>query len=308
MSAPSPRKDPVVLVFDSGIGGLSVQGEIAARLPQAETVFVADDAGFPYGAWDEAALIARVADLMARLVAAISPDIVVVACNTASTLVLPTLRAALAVPVVGTVPAIKPAAERTRSGLVSVLATPGTVARDYTRALIETHARGVDVTLVGSRRLAALAEARLRGLGIDEAAIAEEIAPCFVERDGRRTDAVVLACTHYPFLADVFARLAPWPVTWIDPSPAIARRTVEVLGLAPASPAVADPMAEGGRPGRAIFTSGHRPEAALEAALARRHLAWDEGRTLGGTFAAAAVHDAPRTERALALAPDGRLL
>lgn len=308
MSAPSLRKDPVVLVFDSGIGGLSVQGEIAARLPQTETVFVADDAGFPYGAWDEAALTARVADLVGRLVAAISPDIVVVACNTASTLVLPTLRAALAVPVVGTVPAIKPAAERTKNGLVSVLATPGTVARDYTRALVETHARGVDVTLVGSSRLAALAEARLRGLGIDEAAIAEEIAPCFVERDGRRTDAVVLACTHYPFLADVFARLAPWPVAWIDPSPAIARRTVEVLGLAPASPAVADAAPAAARPGRAIFTSGNRPEPALEAALTRRHLAWDEGRTLDGAFAAAAAPEAPRTERAFALAPNGRLL
>ncbi len=284
-----------------------MQGEIAARLPQAETVFVADDAGFPYGAWDEAALTARVADLMGRLVAAISPDIVVVACNTASTLVLPTLRAALAVPVVGTVPAIKPAAERTRSGLVSVLATPGTVARDYTRALIETHARGVDVTLVGSRRLAALAEARLRGLGIDEAAISEEIAPCFVERDGRRTDAVVLACTHYPFLADVFARLAPWPVTWIDPSPAIARRTVEVLG----SRRRRRRRRSRGR-GRAARTGdlhlrppsgggpGGRPRAPPSRLGRRPNPGWRIRR--------AGRPRRPRTERALALAPDGRLL
>lgn len=220
-AAPAPK----ILVFDSGVGGLTVQREIATRLPGARFLYVADDAGFPYGAWEEQALIARVVQIITGLCARERPDAVVIACNTASTLVLPALRAELTIPVVGTVPAIKPAVAATRSGLVSVLATPGTVARDYTRALINTHGHGAEVTLVGSARLAGLAEARLRGEAVDEAAVLAEIAPAFVDRgEGRRTDVVVLACTHYPFLSDLLVRLAPWPVRWIDPAPAIARR------------------------------------------------------------------------------------
>jgi len=130
---------------------------------------------------------------------------------------------------VGTVPAIKPAAERTRSGLVSVLATPGTVKRQYTRDLIGQYARKCHVRLVGSTRLAALAETYLRGGFTDEQGVAEEIAPCFVEKDGERTDIVVLACTHYPFLANRMRKMAPWPVDWIDTSEAIARRTYSLL-------------------------------------------------------------------------------
>jgi glutamate racemase len=133
------------------------------------------------------------------------------------------------VPFVGTVPAIKPAAERTSSGLVSVLATPGTVKRAYTRDLIQSFATQCHVRLVGADRLAGVAEAHIRGEKIDEALVVEQIAPCFVEKDGERTDIVVLACTHYPFLANVFRRLAPWPVDWLDPAEAIARRTVSLL-------------------------------------------------------------------------------
>ncbi len=133
------------------------------------------------------------------------------------------------VPFVGTVPAIKPAAERTSSGLVSVLATPGTVKRAYTRDLIQSFATQCHVRLVGADRLAAVAEAHIRGEEIDEALVIEQITPCFVEKDGEHTDIVVLACTHYPFLANVFRRLAPWPVDWLDPAEAIARRTVSLL-------------------------------------------------------------------------------
>jgi glutamate racemase len=85
------------------------------------------------------------------------------------------------------------------------------------------------VRLVGADRLAGVAEAHIRGEKIDEALVVEQIAPCFVEKDGERTDIVVLACTHYPFLANVFRRLAPWPVDWLDPAEAIARRTVSLL-------------------------------------------------------------------------------
>jgi glutamate racemase len=127
------------------------------------------------------------------------------------------------------VPAIKPTAERTRSGIVSVLDTYGTIRRDYTRGLIESFAKACHVRLVGSGNLALYAERHMRGEAVDDAAILAEIAPAFTEKDGRRTDMIVLACTHYPFLLPHFERLAPWPVAWIDPAPAIARRVSDVV-------------------------------------------------------------------------------
>ena len=147
---------------------------------------------------------------------------------------LPHLRNRFPVSFVGTVPAIKPAASTTRSRLISVLATPGTVKRDYTRALIDTYASHLEVTLVGSTRLARIAEDHLSGRPVDDVEIAREIKPCFRRHLGRRTDRIVLACTHYPFLIDHFRRLAPWQVEWIDPAPAIARRVVQLVGAAPA--------------------------------------------------------------------------
>ncbi len=124
---------------------------------------------------------------------------------------------------------MKPAAEQTQSGIVAVLATPGTMKRDYTRELIKSFGQACHVRLVGAPALAGIAEARMRGEPFELDEIAEQIAPCFEEIDGRRTDIVVLACTHYPFLADVMAEIAPWPVTWLDPAPAIARRLASVL-------------------------------------------------------------------------------
>lgn len=229
-NAVSTHDERPVLVFDSGIGGLTVLREARVLMPDRRFVYVADDAGFPYGGWEEDALRDRIVTLFGALIATHDPEIAVIACNTASTLVLDDLRRAYpSVPFVGTVPAIKPAAERTSSGLVSVLATPGTVKRAYTRDLIQSFASQCHVRLVGADRLAAIAEAHIRGEAIDEALVAEQIAPCFVEKDGRRTDIVVLACTHYPFLANVFRRLAPWPVDWLDPAEAIARRTLSLL-------------------------------------------------------------------------------
>ncbi|ASV85455.1 glutamate racemase [Ochrobactrum quorumnocens] len=218
------------MVFDSGIGGLTVLREARVLMPDRRFVYIADDAGFPYGGWEEEALRARIVELFGKFIAEHNPEIAVIACNTASTLVLDDLRRAYPdVPFVGTVPAIKPAAERTSSRLVSVLATPGTVKRAYTRDLIQSFATQCHVRLVGADRLAAVAEAHIRGEEIDEALVIEQITPCFVEKDGERTDIVVLACTHYPFLANVFRRLAPWPVDWLDPAEAIARRTVSLL-------------------------------------------------------------------------------
>jgi glutamate racemase len=243
-----------ILIFDSGLGGLTVYRELAAARPHSDFLYVADDAAFPYGAMEDAALIARVVDLIGELVAAHQPDLVVIACNTASTIVLPHLREKFSLPFVGTVPAIKPACSGSLTKRISVLGTEATVQREYTHALIRDYAADCDVTLVGSKTLAGYAEAELAGGPVEDAAIYAEIAPCFRD-DGERTDTVVLACTHYPLLIDRLRQLAPWPVAFIDPAPAIARRVGDLLG--PASPAA--------RPGttRAIFTSGRAPAAAL---------------------------------------------
>jgi glutamate racemase len=249
--------NPTILVFDSGLGGLTVYREVARARPDARFVYAADDALFPYGAIEESRLIARALDLMERLVADHRPDLVVIACNTASTIVLPSLRARLPVPFVGTVPAIKPACAASQTKRVSVLGTEATVKREYTRALIREFAAECQVTLVGSARLAALAETALTGGEIEDAAIAAEIAPCFVDDGTARTDTVVLACTHYPLLADRLARLAPWPVTFIDPAPAIARRVVELIGPARNGHAAAAP--------ELVFSSGRTPPAAIRA-------------------------------------------
>jgi len=249
---------PTILVFDSGLGGLTVFREIAAARPDARLVYAADDAFFPYGAQDEARLVARVVALMGELIARATPDLVVIACNTASTIVLPHLRARYAVPFVGTVPAIKPACASSKTRRVSVLGTEATVKREYTMGLIRDFGQGCDVTLVGSVRLAPLAEAALRAEPIEDAAILTELAPCFVDLDARRTDTVVLACTHFPLLIERLRELAPWPVGWIDPAPAIARRVVDLLGLPqPARPA---------EPAEGYFTSG-RVSAPLAKAL-----------------------------------------
>lgn len=267
------RERPV-LVFDSGIGGLTVLREARVLMPERRFVYAADDAGFPYGAWEEPALKAHVLGLFGSLLERFDPEISVIACNTASTLVIDALREAFpGHPFVGTVPAIKPAAERTRSGLVSVLATPGTVKRQYTRDLIRQWATKCHVRLVGSDRLAALAETYMREGFVDEEAVRGEIAPCFVERDGKRTDIVVLACTHYPFLVNRMRKVAPWPVDWIDPAEAIARRALSLLR----------PRMDGdGRqndPDLAYFTSG-------DAGFATRRLLQGFGLTaepVGGT-------------------------
>src|SRR5579864_5372164 len=243
-----------IVLFDSGLGGLTVFREVVAVRAQADLHFVADDAGFPYGALAEGALADRVVALFGKLIAAHRPDLAVIACNTASTIVLPALRQNFALPFVGTVPAIKPACAASATRRVSVLGTEATVAREYTRALIREFAQDCKVTLVGSKHLASYAEAELAGAPVSDADIRAELAPCFID-DGKRTDTIVLACTHYPLLLDRLKQLAPWPVNYIDPAPAIARRVVDLLGS----------TAAGARPGsaRAIFTSGRPPHAVL---------------------------------------------
>ena len=253
-------KPPTVLVFNSGLGGLTVYREVAKARPDAAFAYVADDAFFPYGDRNEDELVAHVVALIGRLIETHRPDLAIIACNTASTLVLPHLRARYTIPFIGTVPAIKPACAASVSKRVSVLGTQATVAREYTRVLIRDFANGAEVTLVGSSVLAALAEADLRGEPIEDGAVARELSPCFVDGGGRRTDTVVLACTHYPLLLQQLTRLAPWPATFIDPAPAIARRLIELAG---------PPSRSASPPARIVFTSGRPAPPALAAALAR---------------------------------------
>ncbi len=248
-----------ILVFDSGLGGLTVFREVAKGRPDARYVYVADDAAFPYGDMPEEALITRILHVIGKAIAQHKPDLIVVACNTASTLALKELRARYQVPFVGTVPAIKPACAQSQSKRIAVLGTRGTVHREYTHALIREFAAGCEVDLVGSSKLAALAEAELAGAPASDSEIAAEIAPCFEDKDGRRTDTVVLACTHYPLLVARFKANAPWPVKWVDPASAIARRVADLLRDRPAGP--------GSASREIVFTAGGAPSPTLAKAL-----------------------------------------
>jgi len=252
---------PTILVFDSGLGGLTVLREVVRARPDAHYVYVADDAFFPYGHHGEDQIIARVVPLIGELIAKHRPDLVVIACNTASTLVMSHLREQYEVPFVGTVPAIKPACASSKSKRVSVLGTKGTVRREYTRALIRDFAQGCEVTLVGSSELASLAEAALSGVEVNDRDISAELAPCFVgdgEDHSMRTDTVVLACTHYPLLMDRLVRLAPWKVDWIDPAPAIARRVADLLRA---------PGSEADRAGAEMIFTSRRPHTLSRALM-----------------------------------------
>lgn len=220
---------PRILLFDSGMGGLTVARAVREAIPDADLIYSADNAAFPYGAWKEPDLVKRVVAVMGTLLERVAPNIVVIACNTASVIALAELRQAYDIPFVGTVPAIKPAAQVTKSGLIGVLATPATAKREYTYDLIHQHAFDCRVFLHGAPRLAAITEAALSGTPPDREELLEEIAPVFRQRDGKATDVVVLGCTHYPLLLDQLTEAAPWPVTFIDPAPAIARRAADVL-------------------------------------------------------------------------------
>ena len=220
---------PRILIFDSGMGGLTVARAVSKQMPQAHLVYAADNAAFPYGAWEEQKLVARILMVLGKLIETVKPDVAVIACNTASTIALAELRAAYRIPFVGTVPAIKPAAALTKTGVIGVLATPGTVAREYTHSLIHTYAYHCKVLLHGAPRLAEIAEQKLRGHAVDMDELRNEIAPVFRNRNGQPTDVVVLGCTHYPLLIEDMEKVAPWPVSYVDPAPAIARRVADVV-------------------------------------------------------------------------------
>ena len=214
-----------LLIFDSGVGGLSVLRPIRALLPNAPIVYVADSAGYPYGTKSAAEIEARVPALLGRLVERFDPELVVIACNTASTIALDAVRAALDLPIVGTVPAIKPAAQASRSRVIGVLGTEATVRQPYIDRLSQEFASDCLVIRHGSTELVDLAEAKLRGEAADPAAYRAILDGLLSQPGGERMDTVVLACTHFPLVQEELQAAAPQPLRFLDGSEGIARRT-----------------------------------------------------------------------------------
>ena len=248
-----------ILFLDSGVGGLSVLRAVAARLPEAPLVYCADSAGYPYGTKGEAEVSARVAGLLGRLAERIDPALIVIACNTASTIALGYVRPVLNVGVVGTVPAIKPAAEQSTTRVIGVLGTEATVRQPYVADLSARFARDCTVLTHGSAPLVAAAEAKLRGEAVDPAICRAALDGLLMQPGGDRMDIVVLACTHFPLVADELAAAAPRPLAFLDGAAGIARRCAHLLeGLRWTGP----------KPeGRAIFTGGIDGLAPLAPAL-----------------------------------------
>lgn len=230
---------PRIMVFDSGVGGLSIINELRQQLPGVELIFASDNAAFPYGTKSETELCERIDVILHRFLELAPADVVIIGCNTASTLALPRIRDQFDIPVIGVVPAIKPAAAHSSSKSIGVLATPATVQRPYTQALIDEFAHDCDVQLQGSSELVHLAEAKLRGEAISPEQLSDIMAPFFVSTDNQaQVDTVVLACTHFPLLKEELQKACPCSVDFIDSGQAIARRAAFILDqlkLAPSS-------------------------------------------------------------------------
>ena len=256
--------DRPLLFFDSGVGGLSVLVPARLLLPHAPIVYAADNGGFPYGTKTETEIAARVPALLGRLAERYRPRLIVIACNTASTIALPAVRAALALPVVGTVPAIKPAAALSKTRVIGVLGTDATVRQPYVDRLSAEFASDCTVIRHGSARLVELAEAKLRGEAVDPRDYAAEFEGLLAKPGGDRIDTVVLACTHFPLLADELATASHRPITFVDGGEGIARRIAYLTRDQewPAAPG----------PGIAVFTAPFTVPEGLRAGLARRGL------------------------------------
>ena len=251
--------DAPILFFDSGVGGLSVLAPTRALIPTAPIVYVADSAGYPYGSKTDAELAERLPKLLERLVEQYRPRLVVIACNTASTIALDHVRAALDIPVVGTVPAIKPAAALSRSRVIGVLGTEATVRQPYVDDLAARFAADCIVIRHGSPELVAIAEAKLAGEQIDAEAVAAAVRPMVDQPRGGEIDIVVLACTHFPLLNEELSEAMPG-VRFVDGGPGIARRIAFLTKD--------QPWPDNAPDGIAVFT-GAPPSPVLIASLNR---------------------------------------
>ena len=254
-----------ILFFDSGMGGLSVLAPTAALLPRAPVVYVADSAGFPYGTRSEAEIAARVPALLGRLAERFDPRLIVIACNTASTIALQHVRAALDIPIVGTVPAIKPAAELSKTRVIGVLGTDATVRQPYVDDLTARFAADCIVLRHGSAELVELAERALAGEAPAPERLRAVLAGLFDQPGGERLDVIVNACTHFPLLEAALSAAAPHPVRFVDGGPGIARRVAFLTD--------GQDWPEEGPASRAVFTRLDAASQALAPALARYGLA-----------------------------------
>jgi glutamate racemase len=233
-------KCPPLLFFDTGVGGLSVLSETIKLLPRAPIVYAADYAGLPYGMKSEAELAARVPALLGRLVERYKPILVTIACNTASTIALEHVRSALDIPVVGTVPAIKPASQLTRTGVIGLLGTQATIRQPYVDRLAADFAADKLLLRHAAPDLVYAAEAKLRGQKPDPQVIEAAISGLVNQTGGERMDTVILACTHFPLLQDELAEAAVRPIQFVDGAQGIARRVAD-LTKSTAWPADNDP-------------------------------------------------------------------
>jgi glutamate racemase len=254
-----------LLVLDTGVGGLSVLAEIRKLLPNAPIVYVADSAGFPYGTKSPAEVAARLPPLLVRLAERYAPELIVIACNTASTIALDAARAVLDVPIVGTVPAIKPAAALSRTRAIGVLGTAATIVQPYVDRLAEQFAADCLVLRHGSHELVELAEAKLRGEATEAAAYARILDGLLGQPDGERIDTIVLACTHFPLVEAELAAAAPRPLDFVHGGAGIARRVRHLTRD------VAWPGGSAG--GIAVYTGPVPPDSGLADRLAGYGLA-----------------------------------
>lgn len=219
MDANSP-----ILLFDSGVGGLTVYSAMRALLPDAPVIYAADLAGLPYGTKSEAEIAARVAGLLGRMSERYQPRLVCIACNTASTIALSMVRDALEVPIVGTVPAIKPAAAMTKTGVIGLLGTAATVRQSYVDNLETEFAADKRLLRYAATGLVSAAEAKLRGRPVDASAVDTAVNALRSMENGEQIDTVVLACTHFPLLVEELAHGFGPEVQFVDGSAGIARR------------------------------------------------------------------------------------
>lgn len=216
--------DAPLLLFDSGVGGLSVLAEVRKLLPDAPVIYAADNGGLPYGTKSEAEIAARVCGLLGRMAERYHPRLICIACNTASTIALGMVRDVLNVPIVGTVPAIKPAAALTRTGTIGLLGTAATIRQGYVDRLEAEFAVGKRLLRYAAGELVDAAEAKLRGEPVDPAVFQRAAAGLRNQPGGEAIDTVVLACTHFPLLRDELAKAFGPDVQFVDGAAGIARR------------------------------------------------------------------------------------
>nr|WP_239805878.1 glutamate racemase [Croceicoccus hydrothermalis] len=260
------RGDAPVLIFDSGVGGLTVLDAVRRELPDMPVIYAADNGGLPYGEKSEAEIAARVAGLLGRMAERFRPRLACIACNTASTIALGMVRDVLAIPIVGTVPAIKPAAALTKTGTIALIGTEATIRQAYVDRLEEEFAQGRTLIRLAAPELVGLAEGKLRGAAVDGAVIVN-LANRMREMAGAQgaapIDTLVLACTHFPLLRDELRAAFGADVALVDGAGGIARRIAFLTK--------AQPMTRS-QPDTAVFTRDTADLARLYPPLRMRGL------------------------------------